>query len=506
MFINKKIARLFAHIMMIPSLLGQSRMTEHFQLSDSSERLSILESQVRQDLLKINIPPFPWVLHSRNYAQVLDVAIIGGGMAGMTAAFALMKEGIPNIKIFDENNEGYEGPWLNCARMHELRSGKRYMGPAMGVASLTFWSWYEALYGKEKWEQLKMPPTKLWQDYLGWFRKALNMPIANNMKLITLNPMKDLLELTFTTKDDNTTVYARKVILATGREGAGGLTIPSYLQGVSKKFYAHTAQKVDPDILRNKCIAILGGASSAFDAAGIALENAAERVDMFVRRSSITQINKFGLFAYPGLYNGFYLLSDEMRCRFFVEAFLAGIDPSKAAVDRIEKFKNFHVHYSSQILNVLEAEKSVSIETNQGTFKADFIFLGTGYTVDLSKRPELGIIQRDIRLWKNYVPQELLQLVPGLGNFPYLGPNFEFLEAEPDTAPYLKNIYCLNYGAYLSHGPLSSDIPGISRGALQVAKGIAADFFLIEQQMYFQIIKEWDTPDFHSEDYAVLKK
>jgi hypothetical protein len=52
------------------------------------------------------------------------------------------------------------------------------------------------------------------------------------------------------------------------------------------------------------------------------LENGAKSVDMLVRRSAISQINKFGQFSYPGLENGFYLLSDEMRCLFFAEVSL----------------------------------------------------------------------------------------------------------------------------------------------------------------------------------------
>lgn len=45
--------------------------------------LDLLEIQVQQDLLKINIPRLPWIIHSTEIdnADILDVAIIGGGMA-----------------------------------------------------------------------------------------------------------------------------------------------------------------------------------------------------------------------------------------------------------------------------------------------------------------------------------------------------------------------------------------------------------------------------------------
>ncbi len=93
--------------------------------------LETLEIRVKNDLLKINIPSLPWIINSTDNSDVLDVAIIGGGMAGMSASFALIKEGISNIKIFDENPQDQEGPWIKYARMNVLRSGKRYMGPAL---------------------------------------------------------------------------------------------------------------------------------------------------------------------------------------------------------------------------------------------------------------------------------------------------------------------------------------------------------------------------------------
>lgn len=497
-------------------LVGQDIMSDQpillmpsYSVTDGNQGLDALESQLRNDLLKINIPPRSWVMNSTyvDSEEVLDVAIIGGGMAGMTASFALIKEGISNIKMFDENPKNQEGPWIKYARMEALRSGKRYMGPALGIPSLTFWSWYEAQYGKEGWDNLKICPTKLWHAYLCWFKRVLKLPVENKMTLVKINPSNDLLELTFHYEEHSIIVYARKVILATGMEGSGGYEIPDYLKGIAKRFYAHTGEVIDPQFFYNKRIAIIGAGSSAFDAAGVALENGAESVDILVRRSAVSQINKFGQFAYPGLENGFYSLPDGMRSLFFAEVFkLGGIDPSKAALERIKDFKNLHLHYNTQVQHVVDNGDTAILQTNQETFQVDFIIAATGCRVDLSKRSELDSIRHAILLWENHVPCELLQQVPMLGYFPYLGPHFEFLEAEPGTAPFLKNIYCFNYGAFLSHGLLSSEIPGISVGATRLAKGIAADFFLNESLLYFEKIRNWQTPDFNSSDYSPLRK
>lgn len=467
--------------------------------------LQILEFQVKNELAKVGFPPSKWIIHS-DKIDVLDVAIVGGGMAGMTAAFALMKEGILNIKIFDENPLNQEGLWIKYARMNELRSGKQYLGPALGIPSLTFWSWYEAQYGKESWNKLKLCPTKLWHDYLCWYRRVLNLPLESKMTLTKLKPVENFLELTFVSEGLQKIVYSRKVVLATGREGAGGHEIPKFFHHLPKRFYAHTGERIDPCFFKNKRIAVIGAGSSAFDAAAVALENGAEAVEMLVRRSSISQINKFGQFSYPGLENGFYLLPDDIRCLFFMEALKeGGIDPSKAAVERIKDFSNFHVHYDTLIQNVAENNDGVIILTNHNTLQVDYIIVGTGYTVDLSKRPELDEIRSAILLWRDRIPQDFLQQVPMLGNFPYLGPHFQFLESNPGNAPYLKDIYCFNYGAFLSHALLSGDIPGISFGATRLARGIASDFFLDETKLYVKKIRDWITPDFNSSDYLPLR-
>lgn len=468
--------------------------------------LNLLEEQVYADLEKINVPPKSWLISSFP-EEVLDVAIIGGGMAGLTACFALMMEGISKLKIFDENPPGLEGPWVKYARMNVLRSGKNLMGPALGIPSLTFWSWYEAVYGKEAWEKLEACPTRIWQDYLLWYRKVLQLPVENEMTLEKIVPQKNLFELTFRTNKTQLKKFVRKVILATGREGSGGYYIPQFLKTIPKQYYAHTGEVIEPVFFKDKRIAIIGGGSSAFDVAAVAIENGATAVDMFLRRPAVSEINKFGQFAYPGLENGFYFLPDEMHCRFFAEALQEGaVDPSFSAVERIKNFTNLFIHYETEVQEIALGNHKMILNTNKGKFHENFIVLGTGYGVDLSNRPELNQIKSYIQLWEKKVPKDLLKKIPMLGKFPYLGPHFEFLEVEPGKASFLKNLYCFNYGAWLSHAQLSGDIPGISVGAKRLAKGIVADFFLSNSEEYLQKIIEWQTPDFNSSDYPPLKK
>ncbi|MBX7067533.1 MAG: hypothetical protein K1X28_09925 [Parachlamydiales bacterium] len=93
-----------------------------------------------------------------------------------------------------------------------------------------------------------------------------------------------------------------------------------------------------------------------------------------------------------------------------------------------------------------------------------------------------------------------------MGRSPYLGPHFEFREKTPGNAPYLKNIHCFNFGAFLSHAHLSLDIPPISYGAERLAGGIAASFFLQDRVKHYEKYKAYDEPEFRHEDFSFLQE
>src|SRR4051794_34000905 len=113
--------------------------------------LARLEEELRRQLAYLNYPPKNWVPATPG---VLDVAIIGAGMAGLTLAFALLREGVSNLRLFDAQPPGHEGPWVTYARMETLRSPKHVTSPDLGVPALTFRAWFEAQFGAEAWERL----------------------------------------------------------------------------------------------------------------------------------------------------------------------------------------------------------------------------------------------------------------------------------------------------------------------------------------------------------------
>lgn len=131
-------------------------------LRPSNAGLVELENRVRQDLAYLCYPPPNWVPATQHAGanQVHDV-VIGAGMCGLVASFALRGAGVGNLRIFDRSPAGQEGPWLTYARMETLRSPKHLLGPAYGIPSLTFRAWFEAQFGADAWQALDKIPRPI---------------------------------------------------------------------------------------------------------------------------------------------------------------------------------------------------------------------------------------------------------------------------------------------------------------------------------------------------------
>lgn len=456
-----------------------------------------------RDLILINYPPSDWRKGKINSESTYDVVIIGAGMAGLAAGAALYKEGIFHIKLFDQASVGLEGPWVTYARMKTLRSSKDVMGPALEIPHLTFHAWFEALFGAELWKQLEKIPNELWMEYLNWYRQIMGLSVENHCKLIDIIPIKEGFELRFDRIGQFVKVKARKVILATGRAGFGGPSFPKFIENIPKSVYAHTTDQINFESLKGRRIGIIGVGASSFDAAAAALEAGAESVDLIMRRDQLPNINKFSSLPYKGFNHGYFKLNDEMRWNFMCEAFKAGIPPPIEALKRVEQYTNLRILSNTNIFSAQFNNSKIQLQTNRETYSYDFLILGTGFHIDGRQQTELRHVIDQIALWKDRLPIEIVNKYPKMGCFPYLGPSFEFLPKEASDALYLKNLYCFNYGATLSHGLLSSDIPGISIGATRLAQGIAADFFLQDSEWYLNCLKYYQIKDFEQKDYLI---
>src|SRR5580700_8394039 len=269
--------------------------------------LAALEERLRQDLAWLQLPAKPWVPRRVVDGQdVVDVVIIGAGMAGLVASAMLKRLGVDNQLVLDRAPAGHEGPWITFARMRTLRSPKELTGPAMGLPALTFRAFYEAQYGQAAWQGLDRVPRTMWMDYLIWYRKVLDLPIRNEVSVERIRARPDeLLALDIRGGDRPRQRLARHVVLATGRDGLGGIYVPPLAIGLDRRFWAHSADVIDFANLRGKRVAVVGAGASAMDNAAVALEAGAGRLDLFIRRPDLPRVNKFTGIGSQGVVHGF---------------------------------------------------------------------------------------------------------------------------------------------------------------------------------------------------------
>lgn len=449
---------------------------------------SNFKERLRKEFAYINFPENSWVEPSQNQ---FDIVVIGAGMAGLAAAFALKQLGHSKIKIFDKAPKGYEGPWATYARMPTLRSGKELTGPAGDFPLLTFQAWYVANFSQDQWNQLGKIPTALWMDYLRWFREVLSLDIENGKMLKGIQPHQQGLYLIV----DGQKISTKKVVLATGRGGFGGSNFPHFINKLPCECYAEANDQIDVSLLQNKRVGVIGGGASGVDAAAAALEAGALHVDIILRRQELPYVNKGASLTYSGFFEGYHHLTDEQRWKFMEVWHRSGSPPPYESVERIIHNPRFAFVRNARIQDAKWISSKVHLETSQGVLPYDYLIFATGFDVDITKQPELTLFSDKIQLWSG---RKSVQDLPGPAWFhqsPYLGSHFQFLEKNPGEAPYLKDIYCFNYAATLSHGSVSGDIPGIGVGASRLARGITSDFFVEGWADYYRRLEDYQTPE-----------
>lgn len=198
-----------------------------------AQGLAALEARLAQDLAWLELPPKAWIPPQAHDGQaVLDVVVIGGGMAGLTAATALKMLGIQAV-VLDKASVGQEGPWVTSARMETLRSPKVLTGPALGLPALTFRAWYEAQFGVAAWDALDKIPRPQWMDYLRWFRRVMAVDLRNDHAVEAIEPTNEgHVRLQVRHQGALQTLLARRVVLATGRDGLGSAWLPPEAQHI----------------------------------------------------------------------------------------------------------------------------------------------------------------------------------------------------------------------------------------------------------------------------------
>ena len=467
--------------------------------------LEELETRLRRDFELLVMPPTKDWLEPREhpeYGPALDVAVIGAGMSGLAAAFALKCLAVRSLKMFDRSPAGFEGPWATFARMETLRSPPELSGPAFGFSNLTFRSWFEAQFGAAAWRKVHRIPRLQWMDYLRWYRRVIDVPIENETELTDIGGDENFVILTLRSAAGTRKLAARRVVLANGRDGLGGPYTPALFRGLDKRFVRHSVADIDFDALRHKVVGVIGAGASAVDNAAEALEHGAARVAMLIRRPDMPRINKGMGIGSAGFWVGFEALNDQQKWSIVNYIDEQGTPAPRDSTLRVSRHKNFSLFANCAPLDITIKDGRVLLDTTRGKLAFDFLILATGLTVDWSQRPELAALHPHVQLWgDHFMPQGHADYAQA--NHPYLGPALEFLERVPGTAPWVGRIHAFSFPAYLSHGPITGDIPAISTGAERVATGVASALFAEDYERTWARMVGWSNPELRGDEYVL---
>jgi FAD-dependent urate hydroxylase len=460
--------------------------------------LEALARRVRDELGLFEYPDRKWVTPARDAdgGCVHNVIIVGGGQNGLAIAFALQQERIDGVTVLDENPPGEEGPWVTYARMITLRTLKFLTGPDLGVPSLTFRAWHQAQFGTQSWDDLVRIPRGEWMRYLAWFRETLQLPVRNAVRLTRIEPRGDLLAVHLSTPDGPEIALTRKLVLASGIQGAGLPRIPDFIrENLPRRAWAHTTERIDFEHLAGRRVAVIGAGASAFDNAATALEAGATSVDLFFRRPELPAVNSYRALESRGFFRNFGDLPDRDRWRFMRRLLAMAMPPPLDTVERTMRHANMSLHPAAPILDADHHAGRIRLRTPTGWHDADFLILGTGVGVDLAERPEFSGIAGHTALWGDrYAPPES-EADPIAARFPYLGPHFELSEKQPGTMPALRNIHLFNTGAVVSTGIVAGGLNGMPWGIPRLVAGLSRDFYLGEVDNIFAEFAQFEEPD-----------
>jgi thioredoxin reductase len=448
--------------------------------------LEALNKQVKMDLSYLTFGREDWVRPTQHpEGHVYDVVIVGGGQSGLGTAFGLLRERISNILIIDENREGYEGPWVTYARMATLRTPKHLTSIDLGVPSLTFRSWWEAQFGEKGWEAVDKIPRVDWMNYLRWYRKVLNLPVVNEVKLKLIEPIEERLHRLHIEGAGATSsvVLARKVILATGIQGGGEWHVPPMISGkLPRHLYAHTSEAINFEALRGKKIAILGGGASAFDNTNFALSEGVAEAHVFVRRQELPRINPIRQMEGSGLIERFHALPDTDKYAVIAHFFKHNQPPTNDTFARAASWPGFNLHLGAPWLNVETKGEGAVVTTPQGEFTFDFLIISTGLVTDPALRPELKLFESDIARWgdRYQAPAEIANQM--LDAHPYLSPGFAFTSRDEKGKKRLHGLFAFNYSALISCGISASALSGMRYGIPKLVSAVADQLFLDDRE------------------------
>lgn len=427
-------------------------------LPEAEARLHDLTAALYSDLEIVSYPGRNWD-YSRDPA-ILEVAILGAGQAGKSAAFGLRQHGIGRVRIFDRRPAGNEGVWRTFARNAKLRSPKKVTGGLhWGVPNLSFRRWCAALYGDDYWQSIQYIPRLLWAEYLDWYGKVLDLPVQNDTAIedITWSEAEQCFWLHAGHQGRPEVYKARFVIFATGMACAGGKNIPNIVkESLPEHCYYHTMDRLDFDSFKGKRVGIVGGGASAFDNALLLLEAGAKSVDLTVRRPSLPNLNRIRWSEWNGYHRHYIDLSDAEKWAYTLSEVRLGQLPPAHTYHQAVSHPRFTIHTSAPVQSLSYQNKEIvgvygTPSSMARTMYHDALICGTGFVTNLDQQLELQTLSPHIARWHHRFTPPVGDEHAEMSQYPYLGKSLEFIPQTPEHS-YLQRCYYPSCGAAMLSG------------------------------------------------------
>ena len=397
--------------------------------------------------------------------------------------------------LLDKNPPGREGPWVTYARMESLRTPKIFVGPDLGQLNLAVRTWYDVRHGDGAWDKLVKVPKDEWMEYLNWFRRLLNFPVANGVVLRRIDPEPPYLKLSIERDGAPETILARKLVRTAGIAGFGGKFVPDMVSdGLPDDLYAHSADPIDFAALRGKTIGVIGGGASAFDNAATALEHGVGSVDLLMRRPNLPKVQITRAMHSVGYLQHFGDLGDAQRWTIMNHFTSFTPPPPEETLARTTKHANFRMHVSSPLSAISVEDGKARIDTPHDSFRFDFVIVATGFIVDVHRVPEFVSIADEIALWRDRYTPPAGETNEDLGRHPFLGPNFQMTPKDAARAPWVGNIHEYGIASISSLGPICTGLHGMTYGVERVVRGITRDLFVADGEEHVKRLMDVNEP------------